>query len=178
MNNLKYWFDNVLKQDLLYKMNIGNSFNIPQVDKISLNINFKSAIEKPKTIVYAATILKIITNQKPVICRAKKSIAVFKIRKGMVIGCKVSLRKKIAFDFLSTFILLSLGKIKNLKVCKVNNTGGLSIGIENLFIFPQLLSDYEKFPKSISSIVNIKLLKSDPIVSRLVFSGLQIPVHK
>ena len=176
MSNVKHWFHNILKKDLLYKTNIKNSYDIPDLSNVSINISLKSAIENPKTIIYAFTMLKIISNQKPIICRAKKSIAVFKIRKGMIVGCKVNLRKNIAFNFLDSFILLSLGKVKDFKAPKINKNGILSVGITNPFIFPELANDYDKFPKNISSIINIRFLNTDYKLSKLVFTGLQIPI--
>lgn len=177
MKNFKYWYDNILKKDLIYKTNVSNSYDIPKIDNITISSNLASAIENPKTIVYAATILKLVTNQKSIVFKAKQSLAGFKIRKGMALGCKVRMRRRFAFEFLYVFIFLSLAKIKSLKPCKVNDKGNISIGLNDFFVFPQLINDYDKFPKKITSIINIKLSKSNPTLSSLIFTGLQIPIN-
>lgn len=177
MNNIKQWFDNVFKIDIVYKLNLGNSFEIPELDKVTINSCIRSVIDNPKNIIYPIILLKLITNQKPIICKAKKSIAAFKLRKGLIVGCKINLRKYLKFNFLSIFIFLALAKMKNFNFCSIDLKGNISIGIKNLFIFPQLVNSYEKFPKNMSAIVNMKTLKSNKQYSSLLFSALQIPIR-
>lgn len=176
MNNIKYWFDNIFKVDAIYKLNLANSFEIPEINKITINSCIRSAIDNSKNIIYSIILLKLITNKKPIVCKAKKSIAAFKLRKGVVVGCKVNLRKKSKFDFLSVFIFLALAKIKNFNFCSINLEGNISIGIKDLFIFPQVTNSYEKFPKNMSAVINIKTSKSNKQVSSLLYSALQIPI--
>jgi len=118
MNNLKSWHTNIFKIDSIYKANFVNSLQIPKIDKITINISSKSIIENPKSILYYVIGLKLISNQNPIICKAKKSIALFKIRKGMIIGSKVTLRNKFSYNFLSLFIPLVLPNLKKLKSFK------------------------------------------------------------
>ena len=176
MKNIKFWSNNIIRIDSIYKMNLLNSFKAPKIDNISVNICFRSAIENPKTILYPITAIKLITNQKPVICKAKKSIATFKLRKGMLIGAKVTLRKNVAYNFLSLFVLLVLPNIKELNFKKLNNKSSLSIGMRNLLIFPQLANYYEKFPKNLGAIININIKCQEPKLSNLYLTGFQLPV--
>jgi large subunit ribosomal protein L5 len=176
MNYIKTWSNNILKIDSIYKMNVSNSFEIPEIKNITLNICSRSIIEDPKTVLYSITALKLITNQKPITCKAKKSVAVFKLRKGVLVGAKVTLRKKEVYNFLTLFILLILPNMKEFKPCKVNNSASLSIGIKDLLVFPQLSNYYDKFPKNISGIININLSKKNPNLSNILLTGYQIPM--
>jgi large subunit ribosomal protein L5 len=177
MNNLKSWHKNILKIDSVYKANFVNSLQIPKIDKITINISSKSIIENPKSILYYVIALKLISNQNPIICKAKKSIALFKIRKGMIIGTKVTLRNEFSYNFLSLFIPLVLPNLKKLKSFSVTK-GSLSIGIRELLIFPQLNEYYDRFPKNISGIINISLDTQKTELSKIVFSSFQIPIKQ
>ena len=176
MNNIKNWFNVIFKIDIIYKLNLSNSFEIPELDKINVNSCIRSAIDNPINIVYSIILLKLITNQKPIVCKAKKSIAAFKLRKGTIVSCNVSLRKKSKFDFLSIFIFLALAKVKKYNFCNINSEGNVSIGIKDLFIFPQIMNSYEKFPRNMSAVVNIKTSRGSKLVANLLFSALQIPI--
>lgn len=178
MNYIKTWSNNVLKIDSIYKMNISNSFEIPEIKNITLNICSRSIVENPKTILYSIAALKLITNQKPTTCKAKKSIAVFKLRKGVLVGAKVTLRKKSIYNFLSLFILLILPNMKEFKPPKANNSGSVSIGIRDFLVFPQLSNYYDKLPKNISGVMNINVDKKKANLSNLLLTGYQIPMYK
>ena len=177
MNNLKSWHTNIFKIDSIYKANFVKSLQIPKIDKITINISSKSIIENPKSILYYVIGLKLISNQNPIICKAKKSIALFKIRKGMIIGSKVTLRNKFSYNFLSLFIPLVLPNLKKLKSFNVTK-GSLSIGIRELLIFPQLNEYYDRFPKNISGIINISLDTQKTELSKITFSSFQIPIKQ
>jgi len=177
MNNLKSWHKNIFKIDSVYKANFVNSLQIPKIDKITINISSKSIIENPKSILYYVIALKLISNQNPIICKAKKSIALFKIRKGMIIGTKVTLRNEFSYNFLSLFIPLVLPNLKKLKSFSVTK-GSLSIGIRELLIFPQLNEYYDRFPKNISGIINISLDTQKTELSKIIFSSFQIPIKQ
>jgi large subunit ribosomal protein L5 len=177
MNNLKSWHTNIFRIDSIYKANLINSLQIPKIDKVIINISSKHIIENPKSILYYVIGLKLISNQTPIVCKAKKSIALFKIRKGMIIGSKVTLRNKFSYNFLSLFIPLVLPNLKNLKAFNVTK-GSLSIGIRELLIFPQLNEYYDKFPKNMSGIINISLDTQKTELSKMIFSSFQLPIKK
>lgn len=175
MNNLKSWHKNILKVDSIYKANFTNSLQLPKVNKVVINISSRSIIENPKSILYFVIALKLISSQSPIICKAKKSIALFKIRKGMIIGTKVTLRNEPSYNFLTLFIPLVLPNIKRLKAFNVTK-GSLSIGIKELLMFPQLNECYDKFPKNMSGIINISVDTKETKLSKMIFSSLQLPI--
>nr|YP_009476738.1 ribosomal protein L5 [Cryptomonas curvata]AVM81231.1 ribosomal protein L5 [Cryptomonas curvata] len=175
MNNLKLWYKRIIKIDSVYKMNIVNCLQEPKIESIAINICSKSIIEESKAILYYIMALKLITNQTPVICKAKKSLAQLKLRKGMLIGTKVTLRNQFLYNFLIQFIFLVLPNIKETKFYNLNK-GSLSIGIKDLLVFPQLSRYYDKFPKNMTAIINFSTNTKDKNFSRFLFTSIQIPV--
>ena len=101
---IKFWSKSIIRIDSIYKININNSQQSIKLDKITINMCLKSIIDEPKAVLYPLITTKLITNQSPTICKAKKSIALLKLRKGMLTGVKVTLRKDIAFNFLLKYI--------------------------------------------------------------------------
>ena len=175
MNTTKVWFDNILRIDFIYKRRYLNVFKIPKINTINLSICSKLIIDNPKMVTLFIIAAKLITNHKPLVCKAKKSIALLKLRKGMLVGVKVILRKSIAYNFLTLLNLLVLPNIKNLRFNKINDKGSLSIGIKDLLVFPQLNIYYDKFPKEMSCIININGINKDLNSLRMLFTGLQLP---
>ncbi len=130
-----------LKSEFSYK----NIMQVPKLQKIVLNIGLGEAIQNIKLLDTAQKELEMISGQKAVITKAKKSIAGFKLRQGMPIGCKVTLRKDIMYEFLDRFINIALPRIRDFKgVSKksFDGKGNYAIGIREQFIFPEI--NYEK----------------------------------
>ncbi|MDH5767722.1 MAG: 50S ribosomal protein L5 [Nitrospirota bacterium] len=122
-----------------------NVMKVPKIQKIVLNIGLGEAIQNIKLLEAAQKELSIITGQKAVITKAKKSIAGFKLKKGMPIGCKVTLRGNIMFEFLDRFINLALPRIRDFKGVSgrsFDGRGNYSLGLKEQFIFPEI--DYDK----------------------------------
>ena len=173
---IKFWSKSILRIDSIYKTNIDNSQQTITIDKITINMCLKSIIDEPKTILYPLISTKLITNQNPIVCKAKKSIALLKLRKGMLTGTKVTLRKDVAFNFLNLFIFVILPNNKEFKFYNLNNKGCLSIGLKNLFVFPQLSSFYDRFPKDITGTINVNLNVKNKQDSLLFYTGLLISI--
>lgn len=132
----------------------------------------KTIVDEPKTILYPFISTKLITNQTPTVCKAKKSIAILKLRKGMLTGTKVTLRKSAAFNFLNMYVFVICPNNKDIKTHKLNNKGCLSIELKNLFVFPQLSIFYDRFPKNITGTINIDLKIKNNQYSTLFYTGL------
>lgn len=175
---IKFWCSSILRIDSIYKINISNSQENVSVEKITINMCLKSIIDEPKTILYPLIGTKLITNQVPTVCKAKKSIAFLKLRKGMLTGTKVTLRKNTAFNFLNMFVFIVWPNNKEFKIHRLNNKGCLSIELKNLFAFPQLNIFYERFPKNITSTINIDLKIKNKQISSLFYTGLLFLLKK
>ena len=148
MARLAEKYESEIRGKLKEKFSLKNIFEVPKLDKIVVNIGVGEAVSDSKIINKAIEDLSLITGQKPVITKAKKSIAGFKLRKGLNIGCKVTLRKKRMFEFLDRLICIALPRVRDFKGLSkksFDGNGNYSIGIKEQIIFPEI--DYDKVDK-------------------------------
>jgi len=125
-----------------------NVMQVPRVDRVVVNIGVGEAIQNPKALDGAVSDLTIISGQKPVVTRAKKSIAGFKLREGMPIGCKVTLRGDRMYDFLDRLINLALPRVRDFRGISpqaFDGRGNFALGIKEQTIFPEI--EYDKIDK-------------------------------
>jgi large subunit ribosomal protein L5 len=123
----------------------GNIMEVPKLQKIVLNVGLGEAIQNIKLLEAAQKELAAITGQKAVVCKAKKSIATFKLRKGMPIGCKVTLRGASMYEFLDRLISIALPRIRDFRGISgksFDGRGNYALGLREQFIFPEI--DYDK----------------------------------
>ncbi len=133
---------------LMKEFSYKNIMQVPKVEKVVLNVGLGEAIQNIKLLEAAQKELGIITGQKAVVTKAKKSIAGFKLRKGMPIGCKVTLRGNRMYEFLDRFISLALPRVRDFKGVpskSFDGRGNYSLGIKEQFIFPEI--EYDKVDK-------------------------------
>ncbi|HZK42964.1 MAG TPA: 50S ribosomal protein L5 [Syntrophomonadaceae bacterium] len=148
MARLYEQFKQEITPKLMEKFNYKNVMQVPKVDKVVLNIGVGEAIQNPKALDGAVNDLTIISGQRPVITKAKKSIAAFKLREGMPIGCKVTLRGERMYDFLDRLINFSLPRVRDFRGVSANSfdgRGNYSLGIKEQTIFPEI--EYDKIDK-------------------------------
>ena len=130
------------------KFNFSNAHQIPKLDKVVLNMGLGEAIQNIKILDSAVEELMNIAGQKPVVTRAKKSIAAFKLRAGMPIGCMVTLRRERMFDFLNKLINVALPRVRDFRGISrkaFDGAGNYAFGIKEHIIFPEI--DYDKIDK-------------------------------
>ncbi|HBQ87506.1 MAG TPA: 50S ribosomal protein L5 [Syntrophomonas sp.] len=133
---------------LIEQFKYKNVMQVPRVEKIVVNIGLGEAVQNPKALDGAVNDLTAITGQKPIITKARKSIAGFKLREGMSIGCKVTLRGERMYDFLDKLINLDLPRVRDFRGVSpqaFDGRGNYSLGIKEQTIFPEI--DYDKIDK-------------------------------
>lgn len=133
---------------LTKKFGYANPMEVPRLDKIVVNMGLGEAIQNPKVIESGTSELATITGQKPVVTRAKKSIANFKLRTGAAIGCKVTLRGSRMYEFLDRLVNVALPRVRDFKGVSPNGfdgRGNYTLGIREQIIFPEI--DYNKIDK-------------------------------
>ena len=148
MARLKEYYQSELKIRLKENLGFKNILEVPKITKIVVNIGVGEAAADSKKIDSAVSDLTAITGQKPMITQAKKSIAGFKLRKGVKIGCKVTLRKNRMYEFLDRLIYIALPRVRDFKGLSKKSFDGMgnySIGIKEQIIFPEI--DYDKIDK-------------------------------
>ena len=148
MARLKKYYQTKLRDELKNKLGLQNIFEVPKIKKIVVNIGVGEAASDSKKIESATSDLSTITGQKSVVTKAKKSIAGFKLRKGVNIGCKVTLRKDRMYEFLDRLINIALPRVRDFKGLSkrsFDKSGNYSIGIKEQIIFPEI--NYDKIDK-------------------------------
>ena len=145
---LKEFYTNEVAPAMMKKFEYKSVMQIPKLDKIVINVGCGEARENPKVIDAIVTDIKQITGQTPIRCKAKKSVANFKLREGMTIGVKVTLRGDRMYEFLDGFFNLALPRVRDFRGINPNSfdgRGNYSMGIKEQLIFPEI--DYDKIDK-------------------------------
>jgi large subunit ribosomal protein L5 len=148
MAQLKDFYEKEVVPALYSRFNYDNIMRVPKLDKIVLNMGMGEAIHNIKLLDAAVEELMIIAGQKPVITRAKKSIAAFKLRAGMPIGCMVTLRRNRMYDFYNKLVNIALPRVRDFRGVSGNaldGKGNYSLGIKEQIIFPEI--DYDKIDR-------------------------------
>jgi len=142
---LKEFYEKEVVPKLIETFKYKNVFEVPKLEKIVLNIGLGEAIHNIKMLDAAKEELKLIAGQAPVITRARKSIAAFKLREGMPIGCMVTLRRKQMFDFFEKLVNIALPRVRDFRGISgkaFDGKGNYTLGIKEQIIFPEI--DYDK----------------------------------
>ena len=148
MGTLKEFYDSECGTQLQEQFGFTNVMQVPRIEKIVLNMGLGEAVQNPKIVENAANELTMIAGQKALITRAKKSIAGFKLREGMPIGCRVTLRSDKMYNFLSRLINIALPRVRDFRGISpkgFDGRGNYSLGIQEQIIFPEI--DYDKIDK-------------------------------
>ena len=148
MNRLKEKYTNEIVPALMSKFNYTSVMQAPKVEKIVINMGVGDAVANAKALDNAVEELSLVTGQKPVVTRAKKSIAGFRLREGMPIGAKVTLRGERMYEFLDKLVTISLPRVRDFRgVSKksFDGRGNYTLGVKEQLIFPEI--DYDKVSK-------------------------------
>ena len=148
MSRMRAKYEEEVKSALMEKYGYKSPMQIPKIEKIVINIGVGEAKDNAKTLEAAVADLAAITGQKPVVTKARKSVANFKIREGMNIGCKVTLRGDKMYDFIDRLFNIALPRVRDFRGINGNSfdgRGNYALGIKEQLIFPEI--DYEKIDK-------------------------------
>ena len=148
MSRLKEMYKNEIVDAMVKKFGYKNTMEVPKLEKIVINMGVGEAKENAKILDSAVKDLTAITGQKPVLTKAKKSVANFKIREGMPIGCKVTLRGERMYEFADRLINLALPRVRDFRGVNPNafdGRGNYALGIKEQLIFPEI--EYDKVDK-------------------------------
>lgn len=148
MARLKDYYVNTVAPAMMKKFNYKSVMEIPKLDKVIINVGAGEAISNSKVIDAIVNDLTQITGQKPVICKAKKSVANFKLREGMPIGVKVTLRRENMYEFVDKLFNVAFPRVRDFRGINPNSfdgRGNYSTGIKEQLIFPEI--EYDKIDK-------------------------------
>ena len=144
MNRLEQKYVETVKPSLMKEFNYSSSMEAPKIVKVVINMGVGDAIDNPKNLDEAVAELTQIAGQKPVITKAKKSIANFKLREGMPIGCKVTLRGERMYEFLDKLVNISLPRVRDfhgVSATAFDGRGNYTLGVKEQLIFPEINFD-------------------------------------
>ena len=141
-------YESTIIKAMTEKFGYTNALQVPRLDKIIINMGVGEATQDKKKVEIAAADMELIAGQKPVIARAKKSIAQFKLREGMPIGCKVTLRRERMYEFLDRLITIALPRVRDfrgLNPKSFDGRGNYAMGLKEQLVFPEI--SYDKIEK-------------------------------
>ena len=148
MTRMRAKYEEEVRKALMEKFGYKSPMQIPKLDKIIINIGVGEAKDNAKALEAAVSDLAIITGQKPIVTKAKKSVANFKIREGMNLGCKVTLRSDKMYEFLDRLFNIALPRVRDFRGINPNSfdgRGNYALGVKEQLIFPEI--DYDKIDK-------------------------------
>ena len=148
MSRLKEQYQNEIVDAMIKKFGYKNIMEVPKLDKVVINMGVGEAKDNAKLLDAAIADMEKITGQKAVVCKAKKSVANFKIREGMPIGCKVTLRGEKMYEFVDRLVNLALPRVRDFRGVNPNafdGRGNYALGIKEQLLFPEI--EYDKVDK-------------------------------
>ncbi len=148
MEKLKEVYEKEVKQAMMKKFGYTSEMQVPKLEKIVINMGLGDIKDTPKVLENAVNDLTLITGQKPVVTKSKKAIAAFKLREGVSVGCKVTLRAGKMYDFAYKLFNVALPRVRDFRGVSVNSfdgRGNYSMGVKEQLIFPEI--EYDKIDK-------------------------------
>jgi len=176
MSRLKEQYKKEIVPNLIKEFGYKNIMQVPRIEKIVVNMGLGEAIQNVKILDSATEELEVITGQKSVITKAKKSIASFKLRQGMPIGCMVTLRRERMFEFLDRLMNIALPRVRDFKGVSgkgFDGRGNYSIGIKEHLIFPEI--NYDKVEKVKGLNISIVTSAETDEEGKALLKGLGMP---
>ena len=148
LTRMQALYVNSIRQKMVELFGYKNMMEVPKIEKIVLNMGVGEATQDKKKVEQAAGEMALIAGQKPVVCRAKKSVAQFKLREGMPIGCKVTLRRERMYEFLDRLVTVAMPRIRDfrgLNAKSFDGRGNYAMGLKEQIVFPEI--SYDKIEK-------------------------------
>ena len=177
---LRTKYDEEIVKAMTEKFGYANRYEVPKLEKITLNMGVGEASQDKKKVQTAAAEMELIAGQKPVITKAKKSIAQFKLREGMPIGCKVTLRRERMFEFLDRLVTIAMPRIRDfrgLNPKSFDGRGNYAMGLKEQIIFPEISYDQIEKVRGMDIIVTTTAKTDDEARELLRLFGFPFPAE-
>ncbi len=176
---MKALYDDQIVAAMTEKFGYKNRMQVPRLDKIVINMGVGEATQDKKKVDQAVSEMELIAGQKPVVTKAKKSIAQFKLREGMPIGCKVTLRKERMYEFLDRFITIALPRVRDFRGLNdksFDGRGNYACGVKEQLIFPEISYDKVDQVRGMDVIVTTTANTDDEARELLRLFGFPFPI--
>ena len=179
MSRLQEKFENELMGELQQKLGLKNPMEVPRISKITLNMGVGGAIADKKVLENARADMEKIAGQRPITCNARKSVAAFKIRDGMPIGCKVTLRRERMYEFLDRLVNIAIPRIRDFRGLNpkgFDKQGNYSMGVQEQIIFPEI--NYDEVDAIRGMDITITTTARDPEEGRALLEMFNFPFKR
>ena len=176
---MKKRYDDVIAKAMTEKFGYKNHMEVPKIEKITINMGVGEGSQDKKKVTTAAEEMALISGQKPVVTRAKKSIAQFKLREGMPIGCKVTLRRERMYEFLDRLITVANPRIRDFRGVNgraFDGMGNYTLGVKEQIIFPEI--QYDQIDQLRGMDITITTTARDDKAGRALLEAFQFPFRK
>jgi large subunit ribosomal protein L5 len=173
---LKQYYEEVLRGKLTEQFGYSNVMQVPRLEKVVLNMGVGDGVTDAKKVQTAADELGLIAGQRPVITRARKSIATFKLREGMPVGAKVTLRKGRMYDFVDRLVTIALPRVRDfrgLSPKSFDGRGNFAVGIKEHIVFPEI--DYDKVDTILGLDIIVCTTAQNDEEARALLKGFNFP---
>ena len=175
-SRLREQYDATVKPELLKQFGYANPMQVPRIEKIVVNMGVGEATGDSKVMASAVSDMTLITGRKPIVIRAKRSVATFKLREGMPIGCKVTLRRDTMYEFLDRLVTIALPRVRDFRgipPTSFDGRGNFALGLKEQIVFPEI--EYDKVDTIRGmDIVIVTSAKTDE-EARALLKGFQMP---
>lgn len=178
MLRFKELYSKTIVKELQKEFKYKNKYEVPKIEKIVINMGVGEVVTDSKVINNAVNDLTLISGQKPYITKAKKSIATFKLREGVNLGCKVTLRKSRMYDFLERLVMMALPRVKEFRGFSsrsFDGRGNFTFGIKEQIVFPEI--NYDKIDVIRGMDITIVTTAKTDKEAKLLLSGFQLPFY-
>ncbi|USI71858.1 50S ribosomal protein L5 [Sphingomonas morindae] len=175
---LQKLYEDTVAEAMTAKFGYKNKMEVPKIEKIVLNMGVGDATQDKKRVDQAAAEMELIAGQKPVVTKAKKSIAQFKLREGMPIGCKVTLRRERMYEFLDRFVTIALPRVRDfrgLNPKSFDGRGNYATGLKEQLIFPEISYDKVDRVRGMDVIITTTAKTDDEARELLRLFGFPFP---
>ena len=176
MARLKTHYDKVVRPKLKQDFAYANDLQVPRIEKIIINMGVGDAVADSKKIQAAVAELTLIAGQKPVVTKARKSIAVYKLREGMSIGTKVTLRRERMYEFLDRLVTIALPRVRDFRGVSgraFDGRGNYNMGVKEQIIFPEI--EYDKIDILRGMNITITTTAKNDAEAKALLAGFKFP---
>jgi large subunit ribosomal protein L5 len=178
MSRLQEYFHKEAMPQIMERLKITNPMAVPRISKITLNMGVGEALSDRKVLENAVSDLKRISGQQPVICNARVSVATFKLRAGVPIGCKVTLRRERMYEFLDRLVNVAIPRVRDfrgLSARSFDGQGNYSIGVKEQIIFPEI--DFDQVDAIRGLDITITTTARNDEQGRALLSAFRLPIR-
>lgn len=179
MSRLKAHYRETIVPKLMQQLGVTNPMQVPRIEKITVNMGVGEAVADKKLMENAAGDLQKITGQKPLLCKSKKSVATFKLREGLAIGAKVTLRGDRMYEFLDRLISVAMPRIRDFRGVSARSfdgRGNYNFGVKEQIIFPEI--QYDQVDKVRGMDITITTTATDDKAGRALLDAFSFPFRK